>query len=98
MNWFEETGIKVGLFAAGAIGSIASFLKPQKLNWKQRLLTVFSGGMSSMYLTPILISPIEAVREMSQEWILGIGFLVGYSGLKAIELAIAKLKSKFNKD
>ena len=97
MNWYEETGLKIGLFVAGAVGSVASFLKPQKLNLKQRILTVFSGGMSAMYLTPIIISPVEAVREMSQEWVLGVGFLVGYSGLKAIELTIAKFKDKYKK-
>jgi len=97
MNFFEETGVKVGLFMAGAIGSVVSFLRPQDLNWRQRALTIFSGGMSSMYLTPIIISPIESVREMSQEWTLGTAFLVGYSGLKAIELTISKIRDKFKK-
>jgi hypothetical protein len=97
MNFFEETGFKIGLFFAGAVGSVVSFLRPQDLNWKQRVLTIFSGGMSSMYLTPIIISPIESIREMSQEWMLGAAFLVGYSGLKAIELSITKIKTFFNR-
>lgn len=95
MNVFEETGVKVGFFVAGCLGALSSFLKPQKLSRWQRALTFFSGGFSAMYLTPILIMPLEAVHEIGYSGELGAAYLVGYSGLKSIELAIVQIKKRF---
>jgi hypothetical protein len=98
MNWVEETGIKVGFFIAGCAGALVSFLKPQELSWKERVLTFVAGGLSAMYLTPVTIMGIESVRPISPSAEFAVAFLIGYSGLKGIEFTIAKIKDRFKKN
>ena len=74
MNWLEETGFKVGIFVAGCAGAVASFLNPQKLKWHERLLTIFVGGISAMYITPAATSVIDAVHKIGVNGQLFVGF------------------------
>lgn len=97
MSWIDETGFKLGVFLAGCAGAVASFLNPQKLKWYERLLTIFVGGLSAMYITPFSVSVIAVLHSVSPSAQLFLGFLIGYSGLKSIELAIVEVKKRFKK-
>ena len=95
MNWLEETGFRLGIFLAGCAGAVASFLNPQKLTWYERALTIFVGGVSAMYITPFTVGILAVLHGVSSSAQLFIGFLIGYSGLKSIELAIVEIKKRF---
>jgi len=97
MSWVEETGWKLGIFLAGCAGAVASFLNPQKLKWYERMLTIFVGGISAMYITPFTVSVVSGFHDVSSSAQLFLGFLIGYSGLKSIELAIVEVKKRFKK-
>lgn len=93
----EETGIKIGLFVAGCFGALVSFLKPKKLAPWERFLTVLAGGVTSMYLTPFAISAVAFFVKLGANATFCIAFLVGYSGLKSIEITIFELKKRLGK-
>lgn len=95
-NWqeiIEETGIKIGLFIAGCVGAIVSFLKPKKLTLPERILTVLAGGFTAMYVTPVAVGLIKIGDSGS----FFLAYCIGYMGLKSIELAITELKKRFSK-
>jgi len=96
-EWIQETGFKVGVWIAGALGSVASFLKPQNLKWYERCLTVFVGGFSAMYLTPPFLDWVSEWKQIGQSGELAVAYLIGYSGLKSIEMGISKVKSTIQK-
>lgn len=97
MNFVEEIGFKLGIFLAGCAGAVASFLNPQKLTWYERALTIFVGGLSAMYITPFTVQVVAVLHNVGSSAQLFIGFLIGYSGLKSIELAIVEIKKRFKK-
>jgi|TARA_R110000851_G_scaffold267356_1_gene419838 hypothetical protein len=99
MSWdfADEIGFKLGVFLSGCAGAVASFLNPQKLSWYERALTIFVGGLSAMYITPFTVSIFSNMHDVSLSAQLFLGFLIGYSGLKSIELAIVEVKKRFKK-
>ena len=97
MNWIEETGFKIGLFLAGLVGAATSLLKPHKLSIYQRVFTILAGGGAAIYLTPVFIAPVENFHEIGHSGELASAYLIGYSGLKSIELAIVQVKKFFKK-
>ena len=74
-----------------------NILNPQKLSWYERGLTIFVGGLSAMYMTPFTVSVFSNLHDVSVSAQLFLGFLIGYSGLKSIEVAIVEIKKRFNK-
>jgi len=97
MNLAEEIGFKLGIFLAGCAGAVASFLNPQELKWYERALTIFVGGVSAMYITPFAVTVVDVLHKVNPSAQLFLGFLIGYSGLKSIELAIVQVKKRFKR-
>ena len=80
-------GINVVLFIAGFVGGLSSVDRKNNLTWLQKATSLLSGGFSANYLTP-LIGDWLNLKESS---LYGVAFLVGYGGLKFIELAYRKM-------
>ena len=97
MSAWEELGWKFGIFMSGCAGAVASFMHPQKLKWHERALTIFVGGLSAMYITPFAVSVVGILHDVGSSAQLFLGFLIGYSGLKSIEVAIVQVKKRFKK-
>lgn len=93
MTFFEllkAAGIETPLIIAGSSGAIASLSKKNNMNWPQKFIAVLSGGASANYLTPIVESWINSEPKVMY----GISFLIGYGGMKFVEIIINKLFNK----
>jgi hypothetical protein len=84
-----ELGIKLGWIFAGIAGAIVSLPKQKTLTLIERLIVVFSGGAIANYLTPVFSEWTNAGENTRY----GMAFLLGYLGLKSIELLIARIKN-----
>lgn len=93
--FLQEIGIEVIVFIAGLAGGITSLsTKPKNMTRSQQFLSVLAGGFTANYLTPLT----GAWLNLSDNTLYGVAFLLGYSGLKAVELLMKKLHSKIGED
>lgn len=93
--FLQEIGIEVIVFIAGLAGGITSLsTKPKNMTRSQQFLSVLAGGFTANYLTPL----VGAWLNLSDNTLYGVGFLLGYSGLKVVELLMKKLHSKIGED
>lgn len=87
-------GIEAPVFMAGSSGAIVFLQKKGNMTKMQQFLTVLSGGLSANYLTPLAGDWFHLDHKV----LYGVAFLLGYSGMKSVELIIvgfhSKLKSK----
>lgn len=87
-SFFESIGIEVIMFFAGLAGGITSLTtKPKDMTRKQQFITVLAGGFAANYVTPLVASWLS----LGEESLYGIAFLLGYSGMKSVEIAIKKI-------
>jgi len=82
ISFLETLGIKTILFIAGVGGGLANLMNESKLTYWQKFITVLVGGFSANYLTPI----VGGVMNLKDDTLYGIAFLVGFGGLKSIEI------------
>lgn len=83
----ETFGIKIPLIISGAAGGLASIGRNAKISYMGRFLSIVSGAFSSNYLGPV----VADWMSMKENTILGLSFLVGYGGLKFVEIAYQKV-------
>lgn len=89
-EFFREFGLEVPVVFAGIAGALASITKEKELTRWQRLTTVLVGGAVAGYCTPILSNMIN----MGEQVTYGLGFVLGYSGLRFVEMLIDKYIKK----
>ena len=87
---FNEVGIEFSMLFAGLAGALASITKEKELTRTQRFITVIVGGFLSAYLTPL----ISLAINMPEQAKYGVGFVIGYSGLRSVEWIIRKYFKK----
>lgn len=83
----RDIGINVGLIVAGFFGSLLMINKDSSENLKQTLISMVAGVASANYLTPIVIDMFSIQK---QTYTLSIAFILGFLGLKGIELIVSK--------
>lgn len=83
----RDIGINVGLIVAGFFGSLLMVNKNSSENLKQTLISMVAGVASANYLTPIVIDMFSIQK---QTYTLSIAFILGFLGLKGIELIVSK--------
>lgn len=87
-------GFDVILMIAGFAGGVASLTKSTQLNKWQKFVSVMSGGFAANYLTPVA----GRWLNLGDDVLYGIGFLLGYGGLKAVETIFLFFIGKFKND
>lgn len=92
-EFFKNIGIESTIFIAGISGSIAFLTKNKKMTVPQKFLTVLSGGLSANYLAPFMAD----LLHMDKGFIGGFAFIIGYTGLKGVELIITEIYLKYKK-
>ena len=92
-TFLESIGIKTVLFIAGVGGGLANLMKASNLTYYQKFITVLVGGFSANYLTPI----VGSIMNLNDDTLYGIAFLVGFGGLKSIEILFEKIVNKKDK-
>lgn len=83
----KDIGINIGLIVAGFFGSLLMIGKNSTENIKQTLLAIIAGVSSANYLTPIVIDMFSIQK---QTYTLSIAFILGFLGLKGVELVVNK--------
>lgn len=90
----EEIGINIGISVAGLFGSLILIGKDAALQWKTSIFSIITGVASANYLTPIVadIARIDVKYQMS------IAFVLGFLGLKGVELLSNKITKSIKND
>ena len=76
---------------AGFIGALIGSSKESHKNILGFFISVISGTASSIYITPVIV---EKIQLSDQKMMLAMSFIVGTSGLKAVELITSKFNQK----
>jgi hypothetical protein len=88
--WLKSISIDIALIVAGTFGGMLNLNKESKQTVWQKFIAVASGGACANYITPVFISFLH-IGDSTK---FGIAFIVGYMGLKSVELTIGKIKNK----
>lgn len=87
----KELGINVGISVAGFFGSLIMVGKTSAYELKKTLLAILAGVASANYLTPIVA---DMLRVTNQQYQFSIAFIMGFLGLKGIEIISDKFVKK----
>lgn len=84
-------GLNVGLAVSGFFGSLLLVGKQKGKDVREQVFSVIGGTMSANYLTPVVID-LLGVKGESLKY--GFAFVIGFGGLKIVELVYEKYVSK----
>lgn len=84
----KEVGINVSLMIAGFFGSLLSIKGDSHKDWKTTITSVLAGTLSANYLTPLVIEWSDMTSQNKQ---FATAFLLGFLGLRGVELVMAKM-------
>lgn len=94
IEFLESLGIKVPLLLSGFAGGLATLDRKEKITWFAKFISLVSGAFSANYLTPVVGDWIS----LSHSSMYGLSFLIGYGGLKFIEIIYLELTRKIKRD
>lgn len=93
IDFLKDVGINIGLIVAGFFGSLLMINKNSADNVKSTLASIVAGVASANYLTPIVID-MFAIQK--QTYTLSIAFILGFLGLKGVEMITSKFMKNGN--
>ena len=85
----NEHGIDVGLAVAGLFGALMMLSKTAGLNMGRSVLAIVGGAASANYVTPLILR--IARLEGDEHYSYAVAFLLGFAGLRAIEVISSKV-------
>lgn len=88
-------GLNIGLAVSGFFGSLLLVGKQKNQNLREQVLSVIGGTMSANYLTPVVVDLLGVDGESLQY---GFAFVIGFGGLKIIEVLYEKYIGKMKSD
>ena len=91
-DFLVSIGLNVGLAVSGFFGSLLLVGKQKDQNLKEQILSIIGGTMSANYLTPIII---ENLGVQSESMKYGFAFVIGFGGLKFMEVIYDKYINKW---
>jgi len=87
----KNIGIDVGLLISGLFGAILLMSKNAAEDLRTTILSLIGGAASANYMTPILLDLFK-INTPNANY--GIAFLLGFLGLKGVEMVSDKLFGK----
>lgn len=90
----QEIGINIGISVAGLFGSLILIGKQAALQWKTSIFSIVTGVASANYITPIVVD----VARIDVKYQMSIAFILGFLGLKGVELISGKLTKTIKND
>jgi hypothetical protein len=87
----KDEGLDVSLMLAGLLGALMMMSKNAGMNAGRTLLATIGGAASANYLTPLILHVTKLDQDPSYSY--AIAFLLGFTGLRSIELITSKLFS-----
>jgi hypothetical protein len=91
MEQLKAIGIDVGLLISGLFGAVLLMSKNAAEDLRTTILSIIGGAASANYMTPILLDLFNLDTPNANY---GIAFLLGFLGLKGIEMVTEKLFGK----
>jgi hypothetical protein len=91
----KDFGIEIGFLISGLFGAILMVSNTSATNLKQTILSIVGGMASANYLTPVVIEMVNMGNTKLQN---GLAFIIGFLGLKLVEVVSNKLLSKIDED
>lgn len=91
INWLKEIGIDIGLLVSGLFGSLLMLGKHPNASIGASILSIIGGSASANYLTPVVVDFVNITNPRHGY---GIAFILGFLGLKGIELVSQRFISK----
>ena len=88
MNLREE-GINIGLAIAGLFVALLMMSKTAGLNVGRSLLATVGGAASANYVTPLILKVTKLENDPTYSY--AIAFLLGFAGLRAIEMITSRI-------
>ena len=90
-EFLNDFGIHISLMVAGALGALLSLEDKQGLSTYEKVFVFISGGVVSNYLTPAIVY----WTDLNKNYMFGLAFLLGFSGLKGVKAIILYIKKRF---
>lgn len=87
-EFLEGLGINIALSVAGFFGSLLMIGKSSAFDLRTTFTSIIAGTASANYLTPAIV---DMLRLGDSEYILSIAFLIGFLGLKLVEVVSKKI-------
>ena len=94
-EFLMNIGINVGLAVSGFFGSLLLVGQQKHQNLKQQIISILGGTMSANYLTPMVINFLNLDNDSLNY---GVGFVIGFGGLKVVETFYKKWFDKDGND
>jgi len=95
----KDIGIEIGFLVSGLFGAILMVSKTSAHNIRQTILSIIGGMASANYLTPVVVEMVNLGNTKLQN---GLAFVIGFIGLKLVEIVsenlISKIDTKLEKD
>jgi len=95
MQYLKNIGIDVGLLTSGLFGAILLLSKNAAEDLRTTILSLIGGAASANYMTPIILDLFK-INTPNANY--GIAFLLGFLGLKGVELVTEKMFGKQQKE
>ena len=89
----KEIGITISFLISGLFGAILMASKNTETSIRSTLLSIFGGMAAANYLTPIMIELLNLKEAKLQN---GLAFIVGFLGLKLVEIVSEKFLEKIS--
>jgi len=87
-EFLADLGINVGLSVAGFFGSLLMVGKTSASDLRTTFTSMVAGVASANYLTPVIV---DMFRLKDSGYDFALAFLIGFMGLKLVEVASKKL-------
>lgn len=87
-EFLEGLGINIALSVAGFFGSLLMIGKSSAFDLRTTFTSIIAGVASANYMTPAIV---DILRLGDSEYILSIAFLIGFLGLKLVEVVSKKV-------
>jgi hypothetical protein len=84
----KQEGLDVPLMLAGLLGALMMMSKTAGLNAGRTIFATIGGAASANYLTPLILHITKIGSDPTYSY--AIAFLLGFTGLRTIELLTSK--------
>jgi hypothetical protein len=95
MQQLKDMGIDLGLLISGLFGAVLLMSKNAAEDLRTTILSIIGGAASANYMTPIILDLFKIEKPNANY---GIAFLLGFLGLKGIELVSKKIFGDYQED
>ena len=95
VNYLQEIGINASLIVSGLFGSLLTIKKGDATKVSSIAVSIVTGVGSANYITPIVV---DSLGVNNNNLTFGIAFILGFLGLRGIEMVIDKVAPQLKEE